>query len=220
MSTFTDYAIREIGVLQGDEISEAMDVNAVFSKGKEQQVAAYSTGAAQGANSDAFLWISIDAPVIPKKGAVLHSELLDFDEHIEFTSTQVLGMNNVFPSHEVGWGSVDGSPPLPVKWEKTRTTVLNTLGGAGGQARSVNDAGQVVGWAHTAGGQRHAFLWTLGAVNGVKSNPQMLDLSTLGGDESEAHRINNKGQVVGWAQTANGEVHAFLWLPIADYGLP
>ncbi len=39
----------------------------------------------------------------------------------------------------------------------------------------------------------------------------MTDLGTLGGPDSAAHRINDSGQIVGWADAPDGERHAFLW---------
>jgi probable HAF family extracellular repeat protein len=80
-------------------------------------------------------------------------------------------------------------------------TDLGHLGGGVSHAYGINAAGQVVGYAFTADGDRHAFLW-----NGV-----MHDLGTLGGDRSEASGINDVGQVVGESYTADGEIHSFLW---------
>jgi probable HAF family extracellular repeat protein len=48
----------------------------------------------------------------------------------------------------------------------------------------------------------HAFLY---------SDGKMTDLGTLGGKESVAFGINDAGQIVGWADNANGYAHAFLY---------
>ena len=53
---------------------------------------------------------------------------------------------------------------------------------------------------------RHAVLWD--PVTGKT------DLGTLGGDESDAWAVNERGQVTGAAATASGERHAFLWDPV------
>lgn len=39
----------------------------------------------------------------------------------------------------------------------------------------------------------------------------MQGLGTLGGSSSRAEAINASGQVVGWANTASGAMHAFSW---------
>ena len=39
----------------------------------------------------------------------------------------------------------------------------------------------------------------------------MTDLGTLGGTNSYAYGINNKGQIVGWSNTSSEEQHAVLW---------
>ena len=81
-------------------------------------------------------------------------------------------------------------------------TDLGTLGGSS-QANGINASGQVVGWAETARGARHAFLYT---------GSTMTDLGTLGGTISEASGINASGQVVGWSfTTGNASRHAFLY---------
>jgi probable HAF family extracellular repeat protein len=98
-----------------------------------------------------------------------------------------------------GAASAQNSPAYTV-------TDLGTLGGTGSVATAINDAGQVVGKAYTAGapitgGTYHAFLYSGGV---------MQDLGTLGGPDSYACGINNAGQVVGSSNTPSYD-HAFLY---------
>src|SRR2546421_10354585 len=73
-----------------------------------------------------------------------------------------------------------------------------------GTALGVNDRDQVIGISQGANCSEpsHAFLWEKGVLQ---------DLGTLGGIASEPTDINKHGQVVGWANTSDGSVHAFFW---------
>jgi probable HAF family extracellular repeat protein len=86
---------------------------------------------------------------------------------------------------------------------------LGTLGGEArdSEARCIDDSGRVVGLAWVLGLPvfSHAFLWEEGS--GMK------DLDTLGSRgiaTSQAHCINNSGQVAG-STSVPGGYHAFLW---------
>lgn len=112
-------------------------------------------------------------------------------------------------------------------WRKGKLRDLGTFGGPNSEPRAVNRQGFVAGWADTrktSAADRHegevcgdwkyrrpaphAFLWKQG---------RLIDLGTLGGLESEAQGINDKGQVVGWADTKRIDSddcpvgHAFVW---------
>ncbi|MHC4572913.1 MAG: DUF3466 family protein [Planctomycetota bacterium] len=62
---------------------------------------------------------------------------------------------------------------------------------------AVNNKGQVAGNVGD-----HAFLWEDG---------EMTDLGTLGGDYSNAHGMNDAGEVVGCSRDADGNTVAFRW---------
>jgi probable HAF family extracellular repeat protein len=88
-------------------------------------------------------------------------------------------------------------------WQSFEMTDLGTFpDGTYSVAQSINDAGQVVGYANGnfgLGASFHAFLWQAGAMS---------DLGTLpGGSYSNATSINNLGQVVGSSSTVGGFSH-------------
>ncbi len=90
-------------------------------------------------------------------------------------------------------------------WDAGVAVDLPHLGGGGGFAADINDAGQVVGTSYTTivtelGPAPHAVLWQDGAA---------IDLGVLPGEEeSSATAINGAGQVVGSSGRVDPETYA------------
>lgn len=121
-------------------------------------------------------------------------------------------------------GQIDPASGLPetraTLWKADQIIDLGTLGGNLSLATTMNDVGQVIGFATNSvpdaftmffgATQTRAFLWQ----NGV-----LQDLGTLGGPDAEAFSINERGQVAGFsytnaapnATTGIPTVHPFLW---------
>jgi probable HAF family extracellular repeat protein len=80
-------------------------------------------------------------------------------------------------------------------------TDLGTFGGTRSMAFSINNSGQVAGFAETVDGRSKAFVYTDGAL---------INLGTLGGAYSFAYRISDSGLVIGRATNAAGRNRAFV----------
>jgi probable HAF family extracellular repeat protein len=109
-------------------------------------------------------------------------------------------------------GQVVGSASyMALLWQQGSVTWLGTLAtGKPTHGWGINTQGQVVGFAQTASGPDHAFLWLPEPAYGLPAG--MNDLGTLGPGESKCYGgINDLGQVVGWSDTGVTSEHAFLW---------
>jgi probable HAF family extracellular repeat protein len=117
-------------------------------------------------------------------------------------------------------GEIDPASGIPevraVLWTDAQIIDLGTFGGNWSLATTLNNAGQVVGFATNAipdpfslfigGTQTRAFLWQ----NGV-----LRDLGTLGGPDAAAHYVNQHGQVAGVSYT-NSTPNPTTGIPTLD----
>ena len=91
-------------------------------------------------------------------------------------------------------------------WEDGEMTDLGGLPGyTESYAADINIHGQIVGYC-LLGGKRvywRATLW---------DDDQIIDLGTLGGEDSRAYGINDNGRIVGWADNDEGQVRAFMYV--------
>jgi probable HAF family extracellular repeat protein len=139
---------------------------------------------AQAANKYIVTPLDFQAIAINNKGHILG---YNYERgHIDTFQTPVIWQNNVITP--IGKASSITRPP---------SSSVNV--------NDQNDQDQVTGslYLYNEGHSKsRAFIWQ----NGVKT-----DLSTLGGDFSYGHNINNKGDIAGRSDTADGSTHAVLW---------
>jgi len=96
----------------------------------------------------------------------------------------------------------DAAAPQPSATTTYTITALGTLGGICSEPYAINEAGQIIGRASTAGcGSEHAFFWESGTMH---------DLQIRG---STVRDINDAGRAVGYAQLLDppGAMYAWAW---------
>lgn len=114
----------------------------------------------------------------------------------------------------VGWATTKKSETHPFLWRNGRMTDLGAFGARSAWATGVNDSGRVVGDAvYSCDGdecERHSagfgVFWERGSMGALVSGSAYYD----DGGDSDVRAINERGQMVGWAN-ADTDVHAMLW---------
>jgi len=112
--------------------------------------------------------------------------------------------------HVVGYCNAGSVSLHAYRWSVEEGTVdLGVPSWAAGdysQAKDINDAGTVVGFAGTVPYNLRGCVWLNGA---------MLEIPTLGGDESRCNAVSERGDVVGMARLESGQMRGFV-LPDGD----
>lgn len=181
-----------------------------------------------------------------RKGTMIDLSPLDSQNIL----TSPMRINN---SGQIACGVIRGGVHLPAIYESRtgNVTVLGSFGGVtsfgfNGVATAINNYGHAVGYSYLDGLNRHAFLYTGGAILDIGSleggyslatdinddgdvvgmsgasvahaflyrNGAMIEINPFGNsrNESYAHGINNAGEVVGGAFTANDSaINAFIY---------
>ncbi|MEZ6071608.1 MAG: DUF3466 family protein [Pirellulales bacterium] len=92
---------------------------------------------------------------------------------------------------------------------------LGTLGGTESYGYDINNNGQIVGQSFiTDNNGIHAFVYD--SVHGMVDLNSLIDPLSGWYYLSRASAINDMGQITGWGQKNNGELHAFLLTPIPE----
>lgn len=170
--------MTNLGALQGDWYSGAFGINA------SGQIAGYSS-------------LFTDHAVVFSNGTITNLT----------ASTGMVGIARAINGNGevVGIGELTGHESgVCHAYDFTTKTDLGTLGGQNSDAYGINNSGQIVGYAATASGAWHPFLY---------SNGQMIDLGPLDGVYTEgiAGSINAAGQIVGYMEDpATSAERAFL----------
>lgn len=140
-------------------------------------------------------------------------------------TVDAFGINDrgqVVGSGAISWFDENGNSSYRIKamlWNDPNTNRVGIeLGGFGGsyqgfgyresEAKSINEAEQIVGFSYTPTNTEHAFLWEEGTMFDLNN----FIASDLGWELSSGLKINNKGEIIGTG-IFNGQQRGFLLTP-------
>ena len=150
-------------------------------------------------------------PAVAKRFPVMRYHVTKLDASLGGTSSAGSGINN--RGWVAGFSRPEGNLTLRAAlWRNGGIDDLGTLGGPNSAVLwpGINNTGMVVGISQTATPDTLGEDWSCGAflpasdntcLGFVWENGVMSPLPTFGGDHGFATAVNNRGQVVGWAET-------------------
>ena len=113
----------------------------------------------------------------------------------------------------VGWGILTGTAHHAAAFAGGAAIMLQEPAGTtASEARGVNDAGVVCGFAQIAG-VRHAYIWPTATATAVP-----VALPSLGGTYTFARNINSSGVIAGASQETAGDTVVVIWTPASGGG--
>lgn len=218
-------SISGSAVLEARNFSLQRDIELSISAGKTGPLAPdcpnryHLTDLGTLGGTESFAYAINDADLIVgssrlKDDSDTHAFLYDKGKMIDLyplnsQNVKTVGPTDISNRGQIASGVITNDVYSPALYNANthKITSLGSLGGVtdygfNGVATSVNNSGQAVGYSYISDIDRHAFLYSKGA---------MTDIGSFGG-YSAATAINDRGMIVGFASDLpNGRMHAFLY---------